>query len=63
MGRYTGKLRVNQRVKKVVSDSQGLVDFATGLVNSSLNLPDGQAKFFGEFTVIDPWTDSWTSRF
>ena len=25
-----------QRAKKVVSDSQGLVDFATGLVNSVL---------------------------
>ena len=61
MGRYTGKLRVNQRVKKAVSDSQGLADFATGLVNSSLNLPQrrgGQVKFFGEFTVIDSWTDS-----
>ena len=35
-----------QRAKKVVSDSPGLVDFAIGLVNFVLNLPDGQAKIF-----------------
>ena len=35
-----------QCAKKVVSDSPGLVDFAIGLVNSMLNLPDGQAKIF-----------------
>ena len=33
-----------QRAKKVVSGSPGLVDFAIGLVNFVLNLPDGQAK-------------------
>ena len=33
---------VNQRAKKVVSNSPGLVHFAIGLVNSVLNLPDGQ---------------------
>ena len=38
-----------QRAKKVVSDSPGLVDFAIGLVNSVLNLPDGQVMFFEEF--------------
>ena len=43
-----------QCAKKVVSNSLGLVDFVTRLVNSVLNLPDGQAKFFGEFTVINP---------
>ena len=32
---------VNQRAKKVVSHSPGLVDFAIGLVNSVFNLPDG----------------------
>ena len=37
---------VNQRAKKVVSNSPGLVHFAIGLVNSVLNLPDGQAKIF-----------------
>ena len=36
-----------QRAKKVVSDSPGLVDFATGLVNSVLNLPNRQVKFWG----------------
>ena len=35
--------------KKIVSDSPGLVDFAIGLVNSVLNLPDGQVKYFEEF--------------
>ena len=37
-----------QRVKKVVSDSPGLVSFAIGLVNSVINLPDGQVEFFEE---------------
>ena len=32
----------------MVSDSPGLVDFATGLVNSVLNLSDGQMKFLGK---------------
>ena len=41
----------NQRAKKVVSDSPGLVDFAIGLVNSVINLPDGQVKFFEEFKL------------
>ena len=36
-----------QRVKKVVSHSWGLVDFAIGLVIYVLNLPDGQVLFFG----------------
>ena len=39
------------RAKKVVSDSPGLVDFAIGLVNSIINLPDGQVKFFEEFKL------------
>ena len=38
-----------KRAKKVVSDSPGLVDFAIGLVNSVLNLPDGQVMFYEEF--------------
>ena len=37
-----------QRAQKVVSDSPGLVDFAIGLVNSVINLPDGQVNFFEE---------------
>ena len=39
----------SQRAKKVVSVSPGLVDFAIGLVNSVLNLPDGQVMFFEKF--------------
>ena len=38
-----------QRAKKVVSNSPGLVNFAIGLVNSVLNLPNGQVMFFEEF--------------
>ena len=49
---WTGKSNyhfvVPQPAKEVVSDSPGLVDFAIGLVNSVLNLPDGQAKIFSE---------------
>ena len=39
-------LKRGQRAKKVVSDGPGLVDFAIGPVNSVINLPDGQVKFF-----------------
>ena len=38
-----------QCAKKVVSDSPGLVDFVIGIVNSVVNLPDGQVMFFEEF--------------
>ena len=38
-----------QHAKKVVSDGPGLMDFAIGLVNSVLDLPDGQVMFFMEF--------------
>ena len=34
-----------QRAKNIVCDSPGLVDFAIGLVNSVLNLPEGQVRF------------------
>ena len=41
-----------QRAKKVVSYSPGLVVFAIRLVNSVINLPDdGQVKFFEEFKL------------
>ena len=41
-----------QRAKKVVTDSPGLVDFAIGLVSNSVhNLPDGQVKYFEEFNL------------
>ena len=35
----------------MVSDSLGLVNFAIGLVNSVLHLPDGQVSFLGEFKL------------
>ena len=38
-----------QHAKKVVSDSLGLVDFVSRLVNSVFPLPDGQVMFFEEF--------------
>ena len=40
-------------IKKVVSDSMGLVDFAVarGLVNSVLNLSDGQGTFLGKIHI------------
>ena len=34
-----------------MSDSPGLVDFAIGLVNSVLNFPNKQVKFFEEFNL------------
>ena len=34
-----------------MSDSPGLVDFAIRLVNSAINLSDGQVKFFEEFKL------------
>ena len=39
-------LCLSQRAKKVVSDSPGLVDVAIGLVNSVVNLLNGQVMFF-----------------
>ena len=40
------KKRGKRQVKKVVSDSLWLVDFAIRLVNSVVNLPNGQVMFF-----------------
>ena len=34
-----------------MSDSPGLLDFAIGLVNSVINLPNGQLKFFEEYKL------------
>ena len=45
------KLELVQHAKKVVSDSPRLVDFAIGLVNSVLNLPDRQVMSFEEFKL------------
>ena len=41
----------NQRAKKIVSNSLGLVDFALRLVIFVLNLPDRQVLFLGEIQV------------
>ena len=35
--------------RKLCLIAQGLVDFAIGPVNSVINLPNGQVKFFEEF--------------
>ena len=40
-----------QCAKKVMSDILRLVDFAIGLVNFVLNLPDGQVLCFGKFKL------------
>ena len=42
-----------QRAKKVVTDSPGLVDFAIGLVNPVLNLPDGKVKIFRRSKITE----------
>ena len=42
-----------QHAEKVMSDSQGLVDFAIGLVIFALNLPDGQVLFFWEIQITE----------
>ena len=53
-GNFHQKLNYKcQRAKKVVSDSLGLVDFAVGLVNSFLKLPDGQVSFLGEMQITE----------
>ena len=44
----------NQRAKKVLSDSLGLVDSVIGPVNSVLNLPDRQMVILGEFKLQYP---------
>ena len=46
---FTSIVMEQQRAKKVLSDSPGLVDFAIGLVNSVFNLTDGQVMFYEEF--------------
>ena len=39
---------LTQCAKRVVSDSLGLVNFVTRLVNSVFDLPNGQVMFFEE---------------
>ena len=48
--------------RKVVSDSQGLVDFAIGLVIFVLNLPDEQVLFFGKFKSQKDCNQSCSSK-
>ena len=69
-------LSEEHRAKKLVSDCPGLVDFAIGLVNSVLNLPNGQVMFFEEFKLKKSceinsarqrafgasWNDVWASN-
>ena len=40
-------------VKKVMSDSPGLLDFAMGLVIFVLNLPNAQVLFFEEIQITE----------
>ena len=47
----------SKRAKKVVSDSPELVDFAIGLVNYVLNLPDGQVKIFRRIKITEVLQD------
>ena len=43
-------------------DSLGVVDFAIGLVNSFLNLPNGQVNFLGEFKLLKNCKQSCSSK-
>ena len=45
-----------------MSDSPRLVDFGFGLVNSVLNLPDGQVNFFGKFKLQTDCNQSCQSK-
>ena len=56
-------LVAKQRAKEVVFDSLRLVDFAIGLMNSVLNLPDGQVIFLGEFKLQKNCNQSCLSNF
>ena len=72
---YCSLIFNNQRAKKVLSDSLGLVDFAIGLVFFVLNLPDRQVLYFGEIQITEgllsillikkgfgaSWNDLWAS--
>ena len=44
---------MGQRAKKVLSDSLRPVDFRIGLLDSVLNMPDGQVKFFWEILITE----------
>ena len=53
---------IEQRAKKVMSDSLRLVDFPVRLVDSVLHLPDGQVKFLGKIFEEIQITQSSTIR-
>ena len=48
--------------KKGMYNSAGLLDFAILLVNSVVNLPDGQVNFLGEFKLQKNCTQSCKSK-
>ena len=45
-----------------MSNSSGLVNFAIGLVNPLLNLPEGQVKFFGKFKLQKNYNQCCSSK-
>ena len=45
------KINKEYQIKKRTKKAQGLVDFSIRLLNSVLNLRNGQVKFFGEFKL------------
>ena len=54
----------DQRAKKVMSDSPGLVDFAIGLLKSVLNVSDRQMNsFFTKFRLQKNCNQSCSSKF
>lgn len=54
---YSTEENLDQREKKDVSDSLGLMDFAVGLVDSVFHLPDRQVKFLGKIAEEIQITD------
>ena len=48
---HSVRMLTTQGAKKVVSDSPGLVHFTIRLVNSVLNLPNGQLKSFAKLKL------------
>ena len=48
---------MQRKLSSVVSDSPGLVDFAIRPVNSVINLPGGQVKFFDKFNLIQKYCE------
>ena len=55
------RLPLNQSAKKFVPNSWGQVDFAIRQVNSVLNLPNQQVKYFGTFKLRKNFNQSCSS--